>query len=310
MKTNRMTEIIGAIDENLIAEAAQSTRKPRRRLQYVVGAAAACLCLIAGGVAWKTGLFRAKPQKPVTDTEFSVDEDMDMVLELFEGEFAGRTMRYQKVSVRAAVREKIIEGELSDNLGESVGRTSDSDEWFRVKKREDLQYLIRSTENEGYSLWKFRYTDDYTYALVFPLVYNIHSAEDIREIVARPSLRDNTTAGKKMQEEVGVHCFTDRAVIARFYEILTDEAMQTTGSPRFDAGPESVRAERYFDIVTADGRVLDFVKYDGVTGGFFEFGGITFVPSAAEDQAWLAQLLSIAYNPDLLLPTATPTPQP
>ena len=40
MKTNRMTEIIGAIDENLIAEAAQSTRKPRRRLRYVVGAAA------------------------------------------------------------------------------------------------------------------------------------------------------------------------------------------------------------------------------------------------------------------------------
>ena len=114
---------------------------------------------------------------------------------------------------------------------------------------------------------------------------------------------------KEIQKQIGVHSITDRATIERFYGLLTQVSLtDTTGI--FDAGPESFKAERYLEIKTKDGRTIDPLKYEGIGGRFFEFGGLVYSPLSDADRAWLAQLFSINYDPAALQPTATPTPKP
>ena len=200
---------------------------------------------------------------------------------------------------------------LGNYLGEAAFDGEDGSDWFRLKGRQDLQYVI-SRKDGSYHLWEFfRFDLDkkYPFADVVKYVYNLSSADDISEIVVKPSLRDNTTAGKEIQKQIGVHSITDRATIERFYGLLTQVSLtDTTGI--FDAGPESFKAERYLEIKTKDGRTIDPLKYEGIGGRFFEFGGLVYSPLSNADRAWLAQLFSINYDPAALQPTATPTPKP
>ena len=330
MKTNRINNIIGNLDEDLIAEAATSGVKPlatRRPAWLFRAAAVACLCIAVAGIAWATGLLSPKKAPAPEDndgydfTSITEDTELDFVIHFSpETEIGQYKATYKAIGFGATGKiggtaalfgVDVTLEELGNYLGEAAFDGEDGSDWFRIKGRQDLQYVI-SRKDGSYHLWEFfRFDLDkkYPFADVVKYVYNLSSADDISEIVVKPSLRDNTMAGKEIQKQIGVHSITDRATIERFYGLLTQVSLtDTTGI--FDAGPESFKAERYLEIKTKDGRTIDTMKYEGIGGRFFEFGGLVYSPLADTDRAWLAQLFSINYNSAALQPTATPTPMP
>ena len=350
MKATRINDIIGNLDDDLIAEAANTGSldesriaganpaatstavvKPlatRRPAWLFRAAAVACFCLAVAGIAWATGLLSPKKAPAPEDNDgydftnitedtvtinyvihFSPDTEIGQYKATYKAIGFGAT---DKIGGTAALfGVDVTLEELGNYLGEAVFDGEDGSEWFRLKGRQDLQYVI-SRKDGSYHLWEFFRFDldkEYPFADVVKYVYNLSSADDISEIVVKPSLRDNTTAGKEIQKQIGVHSITDRATIERFYGLLTQVSLtDTTGI--FDAGPESFKAERYLEIKTKDGRTIDPLKYEGIGGRFFEFGGLVYSPLSDADRAWLAQLFSINYNPAALQPTATPTPKP
>ncbi|MCR5376683.1 MAG: hypothetical protein K6E71_08045 [Lachnospiraceae bacterium] len=355
MKTNRINNIIGNLDDDLIAEAATSGVAAAEKLPAVASsgavkpaagttaaanpaatrrpawlfraAAVACFCLAVAGIAWATGLLSpGKAPTPEDNVGYdftSITEDtvINYVIHFSpETEIGQYKATYKEIGhgatgkiggTAALFGVDVTLEELGNYLGEAAFDGEDGSDWFRIKGRQDLQYVI-SRKDGSYHLWEFfRFDLDkkHPFADVMKYVYNLSSADDISEIVVKPSLRDNTTAGKEIQKQIGVHSITDRATIERFYGLLTQVSLtDTTGI--FDAGPESFKAERYLEIKTKDGRTIDPLKYEGIGGRFFEFGGLVYSPLADADRAWLAQLFSINYNPAALQPTATPTPKP
>ena len=340
MKATRINDIIGNLDDDLIAEAANTgsldesliaAANPAATLRpawLFRAAAVACFCLAVAGIAWATGLLSPK-KAPAPEDNYgydftSITEDtvinFDVIHFSPETEIGQYKATYKAIGFGATGKiggtaalfgVDVTLEELGNYLGEAVFDGEDGSEWFRLKGRQDLQYVI-SRKDGSYHLWEFFRFDldrEYPFADVVKYVYNLSSADDISEIVVKPSLRDNTTAGKEIQKQIGVHSITDRATIERFYGLLTQVSLtDTTGI--FDAGPESFKAERYLEIKAKDGRTIDPLKYEGIGGRFFEFGGLVYSPLSDADRAWLAQLFSINYNPAALQPTATPTPKP
>lgn len=169
-------------------------------------------------------------------------------------------------------------------------------EWSRISGHTDLQYLIRKNGQE-YSLWKFRYfeSDEYPYSDVLELVYQIFSAEDIREIEISPARMDNTEEGIRIQEMVGTHVVTDRKALESIYQVLS--SMTCYGSDRWDLidygnmeaaedgameSHDAVRLGRYLTVTTDYGNEIDGLKYTAVSDMFYEFSGIAYNPLTGE----------------------------
>ncbi|MCD8131711.1 MAG: hypothetical protein LUE16_10645 [Lachnospiraceae bacterium] len=253
----------------------------------------------------------------------TVDMELAQVVEKVElGDYAGL---YEAVaSAGSEVLSDSIGTEVSkvEVLSESTG-VEVSVVYYRVAGHTDLQYLIRrqvvtgsdgdggTYETDTFSFMKFLCFDseEYAYSEVLSLVYQIDSAEDIAEILVKPSKADNTDAGKALQEQIGERTVTDVEEIAVFYEVLS--SLTCYGSDRWDLidlGNGEVAADsaanedyfssvvwlgRYLTITTDYGNEIDGLKYTAYSDMFYEFNGIAYSTLTEEQAEKICEILGI-----------------
>lgn len=193
-------------------------------------------------------------------------------------------------------------------LQESRGKCIPGAEgWYYVSGHKDMQYLIREKDGE-YTLWKFVCFDseEYPYSDVLTLVYQIDSADGLREIVVRPPTMDNSDGGKALQEKIGIYSVTDREEIDEVYQILSSLTCYGQGHwERIDYGAEDGPADRkdfphqavwlgrYLSILTDYGNEIDGLKYTAVSDMFYEFSGIAYDPLTPEQAERVCEILKI-----------------
>ncbi|MCD8378906.1 MAG: hypothetical protein LUC95_00950 [Lachnospiraceae bacterium] len=219
----------------------------------------------------------------------------------------------------------------SESSSENKG-TEIADGYYRVAGHEDLQYLIYKEthavyagegtyaytedgeviEADYYFLLKFVCFDseEYAYSDVLRLVYQIDSAQDIQQILVKPSKADNTDTGKALQDEIGESTVTDAADIERFYEIMS--YLTCYGSDRWDlidlgnweiAADSTVNddsqtwsrvlVERYLTYTTDYGNEIDGLKYTAYSDMFYEFSGIAYNTLTEEQAELICEILGI-----------------
>ncbi len=197
----------------------------------------------------------------------------------------------------------------SEILQKSAGREvpGTRQKWYRVSGHEDMQYLIANDGN-GYSLWKFEsfQKESYPYSDVLQTIYNIHSAKDIAKIIVAPANMDDTEEGRAIQEEIGTNIVTDVKSIETIYNVLS--GLTCYGGNHWDriglgddapsAMRSQVRAGRYLTIVTSQGMEMDTLKYTGISGMFYEYGGIAYNALTMEEKREVERILNIEMAPE------------
>lgn len=324
MKKEELFEGFGALDDALLKRSEQGGTKMNKNVSKFIryGSIAACLAIVLGaGAFWING-----NQVPDTniDSENNVvvessdnnsqkqddvseeDEkfvDVNMLLASNEG-ISEEALRFEKVNLGeySAIYHK-VESVESSILKESAGSEVEGTEgWHRVLGHNDMQYLIWDNENE-YSLWVFSsfQSENYPYKDVLQMVYNVHSAEDITEIIVAPASMDNSDEGKKLQSEIGTWSITDRETINSFYDILS--GLTCYGSGQWDmiglgddtpvAMQNQVSAGRYLTLITSQGIKLDSMKYTAISGMFYEYEGVAYSALSADEKAIIEEILNI-----------------
>lgn len=205
--------------------------------------------------------------------------------------------KYHAIYIKAA---SVDNATLKDSVGSMIEGTT---AWFKISGHEDLQYLIFMDKNETYSLWKFEAfeSQNYPYNDVLEMIYNIHSADDIKEIISVPANMDNTDEGKALQKEIGTITITDKNSIEKIYHILA--GLTCDGSDNWDRIELSddskssmqnyVRMGRYLTLVTTRGNRLDTLKYTGASGMFYEYNGIAYHTLDQDDKETIESILKI-----------------
>ena len=191
----------------------------------------------------------------------------------------------------------------SDILQESIGHDVPGTQmWYKVSGHEDMQYLIFNDNNE-YSLWKFEsfQEESYPYSDVLQIIYNIHSAEDIDKVIVAPANMDNSDKGQAIQEEIGTNVVTDDKAIETIYNVLV--GLICYGGNNWDMigleedTPSSmqnqVRAGRFLTMATSQGMEVDTLKYTGISGMFYEYGGIAYSALTMEEKTAVEKILNI-----------------
>ena len=230
----------------------------------------------------------------LTSENYGAEEFVAVFGKVSIGQYTGV---YEKVrSVESAV--------LSEKRGSSISGT---EEWYYVFGHTDMQYLIRN-QNEEYSLWKFSCfaSEEYSYCDVLELVYQIDSADAIREIAVNPATMDNTDGGKALQAKIGTYVITDREDIGTIYQILASLTCYGSGHwGMIDYGNVEASADgelsshqavllgRYLSIVTDYGNEIDGLKYTAVSNMFYEFSGIAYNRLSTEQAERVYEILRI-----------------
>ncbi len=242
----------------------------------------------------------------------------------------------ESVGSRVTESEDAAESTASEATGSSSSAENDgtetADGYYRVAGHEDLQYLIYKEthavyggegsyaytedgeviEADYYFLLKFVCFDseEYAYSDVLRLIYQIDSAQDIAQILVKPSKADNTDAGRLLQEQIGENTVTDADDIETFYEILS--SLTCYGSDRWDLVDlgdwdvpvdsavnydaytwSRVRVERYLTITTDYGNEIDGLKYTAYSDMFYELGGIAYSALSEEQAKLICEILGI-----------------
>lgn len=193
----------------------------------------------------------------------------------------------------------------SDILQESIGHDVPGTQmWYKVSGHEDMQYLIFNDNNE-YSLWKFEsfQEESYPYSDVLQIIYNIHSAEDIDKVIVAPANMDNSDKGQAIQEEIGTSIVTDDKAIETIYSVLVGLTcyggnnwdMIGLGEDTPSAMQNQVRAGRFLTIATSQGMEIDTLKYTGISGMFYEYGGIAYSALTMEEKTAVEKILNIEF---------------
>ncbi len=332
MKREDISDALGLVDESMISHALMVRRKKKKmcskrnniwKMRYI---AAAGLCLACAGGAAIWSVLRHESESGFPQNEYWVQEQpiqegpepempeqfapISSLLASNSGNFmAQQTEKYAAVPIEQySGFYTEVPSAGSSVLAESMGKCIDNTgEWHYVSGHSDLQYLIRNDGQES-SLWKFQCFDssEYPYNDVLKLVYQIDSADAITEIEVAPARMDNTDAGKKIQEEVGIKKITDRAAIETIYEVLSGMTCYGSGQwERIDYGNveaagdgqtpshEAVRLGRYLLITTDYGNVIDGLKYTAVSDVFYEFSGIAYSPLTEEQAASICEIIGI-----------------
>lgn len=196
----------------------------------------------------------------------------------------------------------------ADSVGSSILKQSIGDEvngmpnWYKVLGHKDMQYLI-SNDNDTYSLWVFQtfQSESYDYNKVLKTIYDIHSANDIKKIIVAPANMDNTEEGKSIQNEIGISTITNKNAIQTLYNLLSN--LICYGENHWEmigleadtpsAMQHQVRVGRYLTIITSQGLEIDTLKYTGISGMFYEYGGIAYNPLTTEEQSVVEEILQI-----------------
>lgn len=317
---------IGNLDEDLLRRSEQGGRNidKKRNISKIVkyGSVAACfvVALVLGGLFWNDGI--TNDDEVPEDNIVAENNGEESVI---QNNMQGEVEEYINVSTLLASDEGMEEETLlhfsniavdkyaaayfkvssveSDVLGKSIGgEIEGARNWYKISGHDDLFYLI-AYDNTEYSLWKFGYFEEagYPYSDVLRLIYNIDSAKDIKEIVVEPATMDHTDQGKALQNEIGTANITDAENIKTIYNILS--GLTCYGNDKWDmielgndtpsSMLERVRAGRYLTFVTTDGMEIDTIKYTGISGMFYEFGGVAYNKLSKEQKDAMEEILNI-----------------
>ena len=329
MTREELFDGFGGLNDEVLKRSEQrgQSMKKRRVLMNIAryGSIAACLALGIGiGSYWAGQALQPKesnvPKAPYvaegrevqTDIgrEQKAEEyiDVQMLLAKVDGikEQAQKFARLE-MSDNIALYYK-VEAVESDKLQESTGSKIEGlENWYRISGHEDKQYLISSGE-EGYEMWEFNsfQNDHYSYNEVLTEIYKIDSADDITEIVVEPATMDNSDAGKAIQNEIGITTLTDRESVETIYQVLS--GLTCHGSDQWgmiglgddtSAGMQrQMRAGRYLTLKTTQGMEITSLKYTGITGMFYEYGGIAYEALSETDKETVEAILGIQIMQD------------
>lgn len=321
MNKEDLFEGFGAIDDDLLKRSEHEGKRNNFNGLLKYGSIVACLVVILGvGMLLKDNKI---PNLNANRESNDVAESIDNISDKQDSQ-QEESERYVDVSVLLASNEGVEEqalvigrveiGEysalyykvasvnseiLKESTGSEVERTNN---WFKLSGHEDMQYLISSDNNE-YSLWKFEsfQEENYPYSDVLQTIYNIHSAEDIAKIIVAPANMDNTDEGQAIQDEIGTSIVADDKAIEIIYDVLY--GLTCYGGNNWDIiglgddTPSSmlnqVRAGRYLTMVTSQGMEIDTLKYTGISGMFYEYGGIAYNVLTREEKAAVEEILNI-----------------
>ena len=326
MTREELFDSFGGLNDELLKRSEHKQRgqsmKQRGLLVNIVryGSIAACLAIGIGvGTYWAGQALQPKdsdiPEAPYvaesSDVQINIDEgqkaeeyiDVQMLLAKVDGikEQAQKFARLE-MSDNIALYYK-VESVESDKLQESTGSEIEGlENWYRISGHEDKQYLISSGE-EGYEMWEFNsfQNDHYSYNEVLTEIYKIDSADDITEIVVEPATMDNSDVGKAIQNEIGITTLTDRESVETIYQVLS--GLTCHGSDQWgmiglgddtSAGMQrQMRAGRYLTLKTTQGMEITSLKYTGITGMFYEYGGIAYEALRVEQKTVVEEILGI-----------------
>ena len=327
MNKEDLFEGFGGLDEDLLKRSEHEGKKMKQRknssrfLKY--GSIAACLVAMFGvGILFMDN----KSQNPtlIVPESSHIAESNDNISD-GQADLQDKSERYVNISMLLASDEGIYEEQSleialveipnysahyykvasveSDILRESIGHDiTGTQKWYKVSGHEDMQYLI-SRDNNEYSLWRFEsfQKESYPYSDALQTIYNIHSAQDIAEVIVAPATMDNSDQGKEIQAEIGTSVVTDDKAIEKIYSVLSGLTcyggnnwdMIGLGEDTPSAMQNKARAGRYLTIVTSQGMEIDTLKYTGISGMFYEYGGIAYSALTMEDKTAVEKILNI-----------------
>lgn len=326
MNTEDLFEGFGALDDDLLKRSEHGGKKMKKRrkvselLKY--GSIAACLVAILGVSMLFIDNESPNPTPVVPEISIIADNNDDISDE--QTDLQDESERYVNISMLLASNEsietlahKIVFIEIknysahyykvasveSDILQESIGHDVPGTQmWYKVSGHEDMQYLIFNDNNE-YSLWKFEsfQEESYPYSDVLQIIYNIHSAEDIDKVIVAPANMDNSDKGQAIQEEIGTSIVTDDKAIETIYSVLVGLTcyggnnwdMIGLGEDTPSAMQNQVKAGRYLTMVSSQGIEIDTLKYTGISGKFYEYGGIAYSALTMEEKTAVEKILNI-----------------
>lgn len=326
MNKEDLFEGFGALDDDLLKRSEHGGKRRKKRnnfngfLKY--GSIAACLAVMLGVGMLLIDNISPNPTPVVPESSNLADGNDNSSDE--QTDLQDNPERYVNISTLLASNEGIKEQSLeitlveienysahyykvasveSDILRESIGHdVLGTQMWYKVSGHEDMQYLI-SNDNNEYFLWKFEafQCESYPYSDVLQIIYDIHSAEDIAQVIVTPATMDNTDKGKAIQEEIGTSIVTDDKAIETIYSVLfgltcyggNNWDMIGLGEDTPSAMQNQVRAGRYLTMVTSRGMEIDTLKYTGISGMFYEHGGIAYSALTMEEKTAVEEILGI-----------------
>lgn len=327
MKKEDLFEGFGALDDDLLKRSEHGGKRIKKRKNFSgllkYGSIAACLVVMLGvGMLFMDN--KSANPVPVVPESSNVAESNNNASDE-QNNLQDKPESYVNISMLLASNEGVEEQALkielveienysahyykvssveSDILRESIGREvqGTQQKWYKVSGHEDMQYLISSNNNE-YSLWKFEsfQKESYPYSDVLQTIYNIHSAEDIAKIIVTPANMDNTDEGQAIQDEIGTSIVTDDKSIETIYNVLSGLTCYGgnhwnkigLGDDTPSAMLNQVRAGRYLTMVTSQGMEIDTLKYTGISGMFYEYGGIAYSALTMEEKTAVEKILNI-----------------
>ena len=296
MTNMNLLQAMGRIDPRLIADAAPdvSRKESIDKLRMKWGIIAACLCLvITGGLVFNS-------LNPVSFNFIAANFNNAAIMTSIP--VGDRTAVYQKVNISEDKLKKYVGNEYLE---------TDTIIWYLPKKTDNLKYLIHKGADNSFTLWTFKYfkmreDETYSYGDVLSVIYGVDSADDIVSIKTSPFKWNSTPEGIAIQRKVGTHRYTDREAISKFYNIIKDmicydadrkenPADDTRFSYSFSTedGDNSTYGVRCISVKFTNGIVLDSLKYDALSGSFFEYGGIFTEPLEENDVYALNNIFNI-----------------
>lgn len=307
MKNKRLNEGFGYISDKYLDIVEEEKAIVRKRSIWIKwGVTAACLSLIT--ILTYANSILLPPKSKDLGNEQSSDPINNQQVEIDENHYNGFNDLYVDASdliiqsegkEELLVTEKImiaggkyqalyskINSVSSEELNKSKGKNIEGlVNTFYILGHNDLQYIIQKSNDDKYELFKFESleSDEYPYSDVLKLIYGVNSAEDIVSIQVEPANMDNSDAGKRAQDEIGVFTVNNKEDIKRIYEIIS--TMTCYGEDNWDmidygsndsSMVKSVQQGRYLTLNLTNKSNIDNLKYTGISGMFYEYGGIAY----------------------------------
>lgn len=207
-----------------------------------------------------------------------------------------------------------VESVGSETLKNCIGnKLKKSNIAFYILGHEDLEYIIikekksdkedgKHSQGDEFSLWKFYNfkSEKYPYKDVLNMIYNIKDEQDIETVTVSPGEWDGTDEGVKLRKKIGTFKITKQNEIKKLYKVLN--SMECYGSDKWeliDYGAkdndmsEATRQGRRLTLNISNGCRADRLIYTGVSGMFFEYGGIAYNKLKGKDNDKIKKMLKI-----------------